>query len=222
MFEKLKKWMEQAQQRAVQSVEPAVFNHPLAQQTDWHPLRGGGANFQTHRLDSSNPDFLVFKASKGAYLFSAAFVFFGIIGMLIPALIFFHEGQKEWGLVLFALLFGGVFLAVGFFLFYYMTTPRVFDTFYGYYYKGRKKPDHKLGMDKNNPHALTHLSEVKAIQVLRERISSKNGSYYSYEINLVLADASRINVIDHGKHEAVIDDAELLATTLGIPLWDGS
>ena len=77
-------------------------------------------------------------------------------------------------------------------------------------------------MDSNNQHALTHLSEVKAIQVLRERISSKNGSYYSYEINLVLADASRINVIDHGKHEAVIDDAELLATTLGVPLWDGS
>lgn len=222
MFDKLKKLIEQAKRQAVQSVEPELFNHPLALQVDWHPLKGGGANFQTHRLDSSNPDFLVFKASKGAYLFSGVFIFFGLLGLLIPLIVFFNEGQKEWGMVLFAVLFGGIFLAAGAFMFYFMTTPRVFDTFYGCYYKGRKKPEHRLGMNSDKKHALTHLSEVKAIQILRERIRSKNGSYYSYEINLVLDDASRINIIDHGKHEAVVDDAEVLATTLGVPLWDGS
>ncbi len=58
--------------------------------------------------------------------------------------------------------------------------------------------------------------------MLRERIRSKNGSYYSYEINLVLHNASRVNVIDHGNHQAVIEDAETLAQALGVPLWDGS
>jgi len=222
VFEKLKKIIEEAKKKAVHSVDPEVFNHPLAKQVEWYPLKGGGTNFQTHRLDSSNPDFLVFRASKGAYLFSAIFVFFGLLGMLIPLIIFFTQDQKEWVLVLFAVLFGGIFLAVGVFMLYFMTTPRVFDTFYGCYYKGRKKPAHTLGLSSGNKHAITHLNEVKAIQILRERIRNKNGSYYSYEINLVLADASRVNVIDHGNHEAIIVDAEILATTLGVPLWDGS
>jgi hypothetical protein len=222
MFEKLKKLIEEAKRKAVHSIDPEIFDHPLAKQVEWHPLKGGGTNFKTHRLDSSDPDFLVFRASKGAYLFSGIFTFFGLLGMLIPLIVFFTAAEKEWGLVLFAVFFGGIFLAVGVLMYYFMTTPRVFDTFYGCYYRGRKKPAHNLGLSTGKKHAITHLNDVKAIQVLRERIRSKNGSYYSYEINLVLSDASRVNVIDHGNHQAVVEDADVLATTLGVPLWDGS
>ncbi len=220
MLEKLKKLVEEAQKRGARSVDASVFNSPLAEQTDWYPLKGGGANFQTHRLDSSNPDLLVFKASKGAYWFTGLFGFFGLLGFIIPLAIYFSQGQQEWGLLLFALLFGGIFLTVATVMFYFMTVPRVFDTFYGCYYRARKKPQHTMGSESKQ--ALIQLSAVKAIQVISERISNKNGSYRSYELNLVLDDASRINVIDHGKHQAVIEDAETLATTLGVPLWDAS
>ncbi|MGJ8663010.1 MAG: hypothetical protein ACSHWU_05130 [Marinicella sp.] len=220
MFEKLKKLIEEAKQKAVQSIDPEVFNHPLAVQTDWHPLKGGGANFQTHRLDSSNPDLLVFKATKGAQLFCVIFAAVGLISMAIPTAIFVAEGAKDWALLIFGIIFGGIFLAVGVLMYYFMTVPRVFDTFYGCYYKGRKKPQHNMRAGKKPE--LVELSDVKAIQLLRERIRSKNGSYYSYEINLVLADASRINVVDHGKHKAVTEDAEILATSLGVPVWDGT
>lgn len=74
VFDKFKKLIEQAKKRAVQSIDAEVFNHPLAQQTDWHPLKGGGTNFGTHRLDSSNPDKLVFKATKGACCFLPYFL----------------------------------------------------------------------------------------------------------------------------------------------------
>ncbi|WP_154224313.1 hypothetical protein [Marinicella rhabdoformis] len=224
MLEKLKKLIEDAQKKAAlaaaNSINTARFNHPLAEQTDWHPMKGGGANFATHYLDSSNPDFLTFKATKGAYVFSLIFAFFGLLGMGIPLAIFFTEGMEEWGLIFFAVAFGGIFLAVGLMAFHFMTMPRVFDTFYGCYYKGRKKPIHDF--ESESKHAITHLSDVKAIQVLRERVRGKNSSYYSYEINLVLHDASRINVIDHGKQETVCNDAQTLATTLGVPLWDAS
>lgn len=122
----------------------------------------------------------------------------------------------------FALFFGGIFLAVGLMLFHFMTKPCVFDTFYGCFYKGRKRPRESIGIDKNKKNNLTKLNDVEAIQVIRERINSKNGSYYSYEINLVLSDASRVNVVDHGNQTAIIEDAELLATALGVPFWDGS
>ena len=224
MFEKLKKLIEEAQKKAAESyaksIDKSHFNHPLAEQTDWHPLKGGGANFATHYLDSSNPDLLKFKATKGAYLFSVLFVFFGLLGMGIPLTIFFTQGMEEFALVFFAVLFGGIFLTVGLLALHFMTVPRVFDTFYGCYYKGRKKPKHDFENEKK--HAVTHLSDVKAIQIIRERIRGKNTTYSSYEINLVLRDASRINVIDHGKQQSVIEDAQTLATTLGVPLWDAS
>ena len=224
MFEKLKKLIEEAQKKAAESyaksIDKSHFNHPLAEQTDWHPLKGGGANFATHFLDSSNPDLLTFRATKGAYAFSIIFAFFGLLGMAIPLAIFFTEGMEEWGLIFFAIVFGGIFLAVGLMAFHFMTMPRVFDTFYGCYYKGRKKPKHDFENEKK--HAITHLADVKAIQVLRERVRGKNSSYYSYEINLILQDASRINIIDHGKQQSVIEDAQTLATTLGVPLWDAS
>ncbi len=221
MFEKIKQLIEQAKKQAGLTVDPEIFNHPVAQQTEWHPLKGGGANFQTHRLDASNPDYLVFRCTKGGYLFAGLFTLIGALGLLIPLGAFINGGMQDWGLLGFALFFGGIFLTAGLVMLYFMTMPRVFDTFYGYYYKARKKPQAELGHDRTDK-GITKLSEVQAIQVLRERISNKNGSYYSYEINLVLKDASRINVIDHGKHQAVIEDAETLATALGVPLWDGS
>ena len=222
MFERIKKLIEAAKNQAVVSVDPEVFNHPIAQKTGWHPLKGGGTNFQTHRLDSSNPDKLVFNATLGAKLFSGLFAVIGLFGLVIPVVIFFTSGMQDWSMLLFALFFGGIFLAVGLFMLYLFALPRVFDTFYGCYYQGWKRPQHIMGMGATKKHAITHLNEVEAIQVLRERIRSKNGSYNSYEINLVLQDASRVNVIDHGNHQGVIEDAETLAQTLGVPLWDGS
>ncbi len=219
MFEKLKKTFENAIKQAAASVDTEIFNHPIAQQTDWHPLRGGGANFQTHRLDSSNPDKLVFKATIGAKLFSGLFAFIGFFGLTIPLYIFVTGGMKDWSLLFFALFFGGIFLGIGLLMLYLFAQPRVFDTFYGYYFKGWKRPNDSLSRDKNKT---TNLNQVEAIQVLRERVRSKNSSYYSYEINLVLDDASRINITDHGKHQAIIQDAETLAQALGVPLWDGS
>ena len=36
---------------------------------------------------------------------------------------------------------------------------------------------------------------------IRERCTSRNSSYYSYELNLVLDDGSRLNGVDHGNLE---------------------
>ena len=60
VVEKLQQLIEAAKKQATVAVDTAAFNHPLAQDTDWYPMAGGGANFQTHRLDASNPDRLVF------------------------------------------------------------------------------------------------------------------------------------------------------------------
>ncbi len=58
--------------------------------------------------------------------------------------------------------------------------------------------------------------------MISERISGDKSTYYSYEINLVLKDGSRINAVDHGKKSKVQEDAKTLAEFLDKPLWDAS
>jgi hypothetical protein len=41
----------------------------------------------------------------------------------------------------------------------------------------------------------------------------------SYELNLVLKDGRRINVVDHGGADKIRTDAATLADFLGVPVW---
>lgn len=59
---------------------------------------------------------------------------------------------------------------------------------------------------------------MRALQVLTEHVSSDKGSYRSYELNLVLADGSRLNVTDHGKLDRIMNDAKALSEFLEVPL----
>ena len=66
------------------------------------------------------------------------------------------------------------------------------------------------------------LSSIHALQLLSEFISGSKNSYYSYELNLVLHDGSRINVVDHGNLERLRSDASTLSQFLGKPVWDAT
>jgi hypothetical protein len=55
---------------------------------------------------------------------------------------------------------------------------------------------------------------------LTEYVSGNKNSYYSYELNLVLNDGSRINVVDHGNLKQLRSDTQTLSQFLGKPVWD--
>ncbi len=87
-------------------------------------------------------------------------------------------------------------------------------------WKGRQPPDQVF-----DPSTLKHctpLSRIHALQLIAERCHGKNQSYYSYELNLVLDDGQRINVVDHGNCNALREDARALAAFLGKPVWDAT
>ena len=42
----------------------------------------------------------------------------------------------------------------------------------------------------------------------------------SYELNLVLQDGERLNVVDHGSFDVLREDAAKLGEFLGVPVWD--
>ena len=111
-----------------------------------------------------------------------------------------------------------IFMVAGVFMLRAFSKPIVFDKSRGFFWKGFKEP--VLAHDERQKNKVIPFREIHALQIIKERISSKNGSYYSYELNLVLQDSKRVNVIDHGNLKKIREDAQKLSIFLGVPAWD--
>jgi hypothetical protein len=150
------------------------------------------------------------------------------IGVGATTIMFFESqgsssGSSLAGMIL-PLMIGLVFAGVGGVTttncVYFGLAPIVFDKRRGEYWKGRTAPYEAANREGMKHYA--KLSGVRALQIIRERCTSKNSSYYSYELNLVLDDGSRLNVVDHGNLERLREDASRLGAFLGKPVWDGT
>ena len=64
------------------------------------------------------------------------------------------------------------------------------------------------------------IAYVRALQLLPELVRGDKSSYYSYELNLVLSDGTRRNVVDHGSLAKLREDAAQLSARLNLPIWD--
>ncbi len=194
--------------------DPATLNDPVATQTAWTPLKSGGTNFRTHRFIEYDMNKVGFRASTGAIIFHCIFLLAGL-GMLS---IYFLPGAAADEGIIVAEIMGLIFASIGGSLLYFGTRPIIFDKYTGVYQKGRKVPESVPQGEHMKNYAM--LSDIHAVQLLSEYIRGSKSSYYSYELNLVLKDGFRINVIDHGNPQKLHDDAVRVAQFLGVPLWD--
>ena len=225
MFEKLKNLKETLQNSINRpSFDPSHFNDPLAMSIQWTPIKGGGSNFGTHKLVEKSPNEAVFQATLGAKLFSFAFIFAGV-SVPVFTLVPFQDdpvgnpvGMSE---ILFISLFGLVFAGVGIFMLRSYIKPVKFDKMNGYFWKGWKAPQPYNSGNEQLKDAV-RLVDIHALQVISEYIRGDKKSYYSYELNLVLKNGERVNVIDHGNKNKVIEDANRLANFLGKPVWNAT
>ncbi len=196
-------------------------DHPM--RTGWGPAKGGGASFRTHRLVDAGPRRVEFRATKGALMFYAVFAALGLMAMtLFPAAAFASMGL-QWRTLLFLILpvgIGSVFVVVGGAMWYHGSAPIVLDKQRGGYWKGRIAPGEAANRQEIKEHV--ELDRIHAIQLISEYCRGNDSSYYSYELNLVLDDASRVSVVDHGNLDELRQDGEQLAKFLGRPLWDAT
>ena len=189
----------------------------LKQTIETHPVNSGGASFKTHVLIKESSSKLSYKPYFGAAIFS--FIFFAIgFGVLFFGIYpLFENGfdiaKVEW----FLIIFGLIFASAGGFMFYAFYKPRVFDKQLGVYYKAYNADVHRIKKDTSKTYI--PLPSIVAIQLIGEHVKSDKGSYKSFELNLVLDDGSRKNVIDHGDLKSIIRDAEMLSAFLKVPIW---
>ena len=195
------------------------FGDPVALKTQWSPAKSGGTNFRTHKLVEVDITRVEFRASMGAKIFCSVFMVSGLGFIVVFSAIQFSNETFSFDIeMMMPILFGLLFFTVGALMLYFAAAPAVFDKASGYFWKGRKAPQ-----DVSDPRALKNvvqIGQIHALQLLAEYVRGSKSSYYSYELNLVLEDGKRLNVVDHGNQTKLREDAKTLSQFLGKPVWD--
>lgn len=201
----------------IEAKENSIQNDNFKSSVSTAPLVYGGASFKTNVLVEKSSSKALYKPSIGAALFSFIFLavgfgvlFFGLVPLFKSN---FEIASTNWFLLLFGLIFSGA----GSFMFYRFYKPRVFDKHLGVYYKAYNVDIHKIRRDTSKKYI--PLNTIIALQIIGEHVKSDKGSYKSFELNLVLNDSSRKNVVDHGNLKSIIKDAEILSEFLNVPIW---
>ncbi|HQO10025.1 MAG TPA: hypothetical protein PLK90_04095 [Clostridiales bacterium] len=199
--------------------DASVFNDPAAIETEWTPVSRGGSNFKTHNLVNKELSRLEFRAGAGMTVFLSVFMFFGIIFASVPTFFILSEGGNESWVAAFPVLFGLFFASIGFIAYRSGAKPIVFDKSTGLFWKSWTEPNLMLNQTYQN---YTRLADIRALQIILEHVRGNKSSYTSYELNLVMKDRSRINVVDHGNIDQLRKDAGVLAEFLNVRVWDAT
>lgn len=198
-------------------VDTQQFNDPIADIIEWHKVIPGGKKYATHTLKKNSAFSYKYTCSKSHLFFNFIVIFAGIIMILLGWDVFFDikSDLRKAGWVFFGLLT----LFVGVFFLLVHSIAITFDKKIGLVWKGRC-PQSLAGRIKEKTKAV-YFSDIHAVQVVKEYIKpAKSKYYYVYEINLILKDGTRFQVIDHGIRNQILQDAKILSHLINVPLWN--
>lgn len=168
----------------------------VRQRTDFSPLVRGGSAFCIHTIDRSQSGRIRIVPTGFGRVMGLLFFFIAAAACL-PAIL-----ARDAMLLVIPLIFSlfGVVFAVWIF-----RKRALFDLTHGHFVRGKTS---------------IPFARIVALQVVKEICRTKNSSFASWELNLVLDDASRINVFDHGDRKRFDADLAILAEALGKPVWE--
>lgn len=203
------------------------FDDPVAQRARWHHLnKGSGASSQSQKIASVSGDRLRVVNTLGGLTIPLLAAFGGLALVWIAFDSYFNivtKGTEPISTTAFVFLaVVGVLLTVPAF---WKLSPRntlTFDKTAGCYWRGRGKPS-----DDSAEQGPFPLERIAALQIpprkhVRFRNNNRDRSFYSYELNLILEDNERINLLDHGDLVEIRKDAKKLSEYLGVPVFDAS
>lgn len=184
------------------------------------------ANFKTHTMINDNLWNIIFKAQLWfVMIFLIAFwiPIFVSISWIISDIIWWNfildiENLSKY---LWSIIISLLFWLPAWGIYFLMINSFIFDFQNWYFYN--KRFQNKLYFylnDDKYKEKIIQLKEIHALQIVSERVSWKNSSYTSYELNLILKDSRRINVIDHWNINQLRKDTEELAMKLWVKVYD--
>ena len=212
-----------AQAAGDQSREPVVeqlrLDDPVAAQTEWVPVCEGGASFRTHRLVQVSPGRVEFRPTAQGRLIPLLFLLAGL-GTLAFGVYGLVNDVGAGPFIAIPLVVGCAFAVLGGALYWFMTRRVAFDRQAGCFWKGGSTPRRFSVADAEYGKNAVPLARIHAVQLVSKLPG--DGDYYSYEVNLVMKDGSRKNVVDHGDLAHIQQDARQLAQFLDVPIWDAA
>ncbi len=209
-------------------IDPACFDDPFALQTDWAPLKTKGPKFRTHNLVQVNSYRLEFRAATWKILrhhvvpaaiiiaMTLLFINFNVLSF-VKMIIFNPKAMLSNSEPIFA-IFPIIVIISMIRKIYPFIVPVVFDKRKDTSWRGCGKYNDIAKM--NHSSCLARLNDIYALQIVVKHVKESESSYCSYELNAILKDSSRINVIVHGDKAKLKADAAVLAKFLNKPLWD--
>jgi len=186
---------------------PKNFKDPVAQKTEWTPIfKESNGNFKMKRLSKEGEAKIGFKtpaSSKAIYRNCA------LIGLAALAVMLFTRSGS-----LIIMLLALVAAVVGCWGIYMQSQPISFDKASGVFRRGRKQN--------------VKFEDIYALQLITRVVQVKQPpkgelkKINTYELNLVLNDGSRVNVVAHGGSNEIREDGETISNFINKPLWDAA
>jgi hypothetical protein len=197
----------------LKSIDPSRFDDPVAMQTEWFAVNGGALNFRTQKLVQIDHSELQFKTFLLLKLISFLFLVAGL--GLTYANTLALSGQDSYSIDSMLITIGLSLAIMGGCMLYSSIIPIVFDKSRGFFWKGRKAP-----VNNGNPlKDCVELVRIHALQLIRSRAGSS--SRYVCELNLVLENGKRLNVVTCGGNpDKLRTETEILSEFLRKPVWD--
>jgi len=188
---------------------------PVAAQTEWGPVSQGGASFRTHVLVQVSPSRVEFHPTGQGRLIPILFLLAGLGALAFGAYGLVSDIGAGAFIILW-LVVGCMFAGTGGAVYWFMTRRVAFDRQAGCFWKGGPTPKRFSVPDAEFGKNAVPFAEIHAIQL----VSKLPSDYTSYEVNLVMEDGSRVNVVDHGDLVRIRQDVARLAQFLEVPIWD--
>lgn len=202
------------------------FSDEIVKKTSFLPLVNGGASFKTHTLKTDSFWNMIFQVKIWfplIFVWAFSIPLFAVLIKLVTEIL---NQEIIYNLDTFAqyfweLLFWGLLSWAFFALFYFIFRSKIFDFQNGYFYDLRyQKKIFELLNNEKYRQKFTPLNTIHALQILSERVSWKNSSYTSYELNMICKDSSRVNIIDHGNLDEIRRNAQEIASRLWVKVYD--
>ncbi|MCI5123614.1 MAG: hypothetical protein D3925_03840 [Candidatus Electrothrix sp. AR5] len=172
----------------------------------WKPLNTSSFNFDPYKLSTGNKELLKYSPALGAKAFSGLFMALGIgclsyvgprqHGRWLPES-FVEEGLGQ--------LVSLLFLIAGASLLYILSSPRLFD--------GKKKIFRK---GRGGKQKIISFSDIYALQFLPRSVSNSDGrDYTNYQLNIILNNGKRENVVNYHNRKNALADAKTISEFIG-------
>jgi len=197
------------------------FNDPIAEQIAWNSIAPKVllCPQKLSKIDSETG--FRFKITSGCDLLY-------VLALAFPCPILlagFHNTFWLQIVIPVTLIFFITFLIIDY---YFVTMSIIFSKTKVYFYKGNineikayfhRKQYSEQSLNNNTYEKQIPFEQIHAIQLILINVGQKHFSL-SYQLNLVLHNTERINVIQNKKKEQIRKDANELSRFLGVPLWD--